>query len=42
VPVSDGGNVHVSDTSGVRYLRTEGGYAIYTAGSGQHRFVSAQ
>ena len=42
VPVGDGGSVHVSDPAGVRYLRTEGGYAIYAAGSGQHRFVSAR
>jgi len=40
VPVRDGGTVHLSDTSGVRYLRTGGGYAIYTADSGHHRFVS--
>lgn len=40
VPVSDGGRVQVSDSDGVRHLRTDGGYASYTAGSGQHRFVS--
>jgi len=40
VPVSDSG--HVSSTSGARYLRTDGGYAIYTVSSGQHHFVSEQ
>lgn len=40
VPVSDGGSVQVSDTGGVSHRHTDGGYASYTAGSGQHRFVS--
>lgn len=41
VPVRAGGSVRVSDATGARQLRTGGGYASYTAGSGQHRFVSA-
>jgi alpha-L-rhamnosidase len=42
VPVVEGGTVRVASGRGVRYLRTEGGYAIYAVDSGRHRFDSVQ
>jgi len=42
VPVAGGGTVRVLNPHGVHYLRTEGGYAIYTTDGGHHRFLVTQ
>jgi hypothetical protein len=42
VPVGDGGSVRVRGNRGDHRVRTEGGYAIYSAYSGCHTFVASR